>query len=493
MGVRSYIRARSLPSWQTLGLVAEQAIMTGGLHGLVRGRIAAIGVQAVLIHDSDAAATVAFSNGLLASDYGFESTEAALVAADKVWKSPRSSIRAQSLQLTARALVNIARGDFNQAEKQSLEAVVRDHEQPAPVFALGRARYRQGNLEGARRAFQAALVREPDFIEARVALAEVLLDGGKPALAFETLMHSPQKILEHSRAQLVIAQIQAVHTSVEAQTDWLKTCRSDHLNSPHIAALCDLVQAEVAWGAHDFPAVVRHAANVERHRPVDPRVLSRASQLLASLGLVDQANRFLQQATRMASSLFPGIRWGYTAVELGRGRLVEMPTELALSSSLIGSSMMTRIALASAGMEALEAAMASLQKDQDLRVPIVDSFALFLRTKKDAKLFADVRPNDPTGAYVKGLQARLAGDLPVAFQWLARALAEHGDACRAAGEFLAVCHALARTPARDAFEFIKTKNKSCINLPAALAALDAPKGKSLKTGRRAPREPKDLE
>jgi tetratricopeptide (TPR) repeat protein len=449
-------------------------------------------VQAVLSQNSDAAATVAFSNALLASDYGLDSTAAALVAADDVLRLRKVSPRSQSLQLTSRALVSVARGDFKEAEKQALQAVSFDHEQPAPVFALGRARYRQGNLEGARRAFQAALVRDPDFTEARVALAEVMLDCGQPTLAQETLTYATHRYQHHTRGQLVLWELQAAQ-AVDATTGWLKPCKSDSKSSPYIAAFCELVQAEQAWQSSDFQAVIAHARVIVNHRPIDPRVVGRAAQLLASLGFVDQSKRLTVEAARFASSRFPALRWAQTAIDLGRGKLVEMPPDLGLASSLVAPSLMVRIALASAGIDALSLAMVSLQKDHFSKGPILDSFSVFLRTRDDSIVTSKSNTRDPVEAYIRGLHARLAGDLPAAVRWLASALHNHGDACRAAGEYLAVCRGLQLMPVAEAFDFLKAENTNCVNLSAALAALNGPVPKSRKQERHEKKQLRDLE
>jgi hypothetical protein len=286
-------------------------------------------------------------------------------------------------------------------------------------------------------------------------------------------------------------EIQAALASDEPNEMQSIHCPSDKPSSSYIAGFCELVQAERAWRSHQFLAVIEHASKVAKHRPIDPRVAGRTAQLLASLGFVDQANHFAREAARFSGPRFPALRWAQTAIQLGRGRLVEMPSELGLSSSLIAPSIMARIALASAGIEALSLAMESLQKDHFTTGPILDSFAKFLQVRQHAKLSADVPANDPVEAYVKGLHARLAGDLPGAVQWLAVALSVHGDACRAAGEYLAVCRALEQVPAAEAFEFLKTKNTGCVNLPAALAALKVPFSKSRKSAMR--EKLKDLE
>jgi len=54
---------------------------------------------------------------------------------------------------------------------------------------------------------------------------------------------------------------------------------------------------------------------------------------------------------------------------------------------------------------------------------------------------------------------------PRAAEQLSHALAGHGDACRAAGEYIAVLRALKRKPAREVFAGLRSENAGCVNLP----------------------------
>jgi hypothetical protein len=69
----------------------------------------------------------------------------------------------------------------------------------------------------------------------------------------------------------------------------------------------------------------------------------------------------------------------------------------------------------------------------------------------------------PVAAYVAGLRARLAGDLEGAARHLSKALAGHGDACRAAGEYLVVMRMLRREVGNE-LEELRSENRGCINL-----------------------------
>jgi hypothetical protein len=67
-------------------------------------------------------------------------------------------------------------------------------------------------------------------------------------------------------------------------------------------------------------------------------------------------------------------------------------------------------------------------------------------------------------AYLDGVAAELAGDLPRAAARLRQALSGHGDACRAAGEYVAALRAQRLRPDRAAFAPLRAENAHCVNL-----------------------------
>jgi len=67
-------------------------------------------------------------------------------------------------------------------------------------------------------------------------------------------------------------------------------------------------------------------------------------------------------------------------------------------------------------------------------------------------------------AYLDGLAAQLDGDQPRAAERFGHALAGHGDACRAAGEYVAALRAQKRRPERAVFAPLRAENAGCINL-----------------------------
>jgi hypothetical protein len=462
VSVEVYLRSRAKTHWRRMEVAAERELLGGGLQGLLRARAMALG-GAAIVDDEEAAATVALASAMLASEYGLEEGNAALSAADSIEAAPRASARAQSLKLASRALVEATAGHAAQAEALARQSVSLGHKQASPLFALGRERFRQGDLAGAGHAFQAALVREPGFVEARAAWAEVWLELGEPGRAKEGLLVALRKTPDHGRAGLLL--VEASGDSLDGRAvDWETICARDEAKSPFLAGACDLAHAQRAWHGRDRDAAIRFATVAGQRRPAEPRLLGRAAQLLASLGAVDQASACLDQATRIASPSLPSLRWAKIAVELGRGQLVNPPQDLPLGSSPWAAMLVARIALASGGVKALTAAL------PDLRNGSTEIDALALLLESDVAEPSAATAMDPAQAYVQGFKARLAGKPRLAVALLAKALYGHGDACRAAGEYVAVCGLLGRAADAGAFAALAGENRGCVNLPAMAAA-----------------------
>ena len=72
--------------------------------------------------------------------------------------------------------------------------------------------------------------------------------------------------------------------------------------------------------------------------------------------------------------------------------------------------------------------------------------------------------DDPLQAYLDGLSAQLAGDLVRSTERFGHALSGHGDACHAAGEYVAALRAQKRRPDSTAFARLRAENARCVNL-----------------------------
>jgi hypothetical protein len=465
VSVEVYLRSRARTHWRGMERAAERELLGGGLQGLLRARAMALG-GAAIADDEEAAATVALASAMLASDYGLDETAAALTAADAIDAALTASPRAQALELASRALVELVAGQPARAAALAHQSIAQGHRQASPLFALGRARFRQGDLPAAGSAFQAALVREPGFAEARAAWAEVWLEWGERDRARDALVGVLRRTPDHGRAGLLLAELGA--DAPGGREAWPSICKRDEAASPVMAAACDLARAEEAWRRHARGAAIGFAENAGRRRPAAPRLLGRAAQLLASLGAVDLASASLDEAIRVGHPNLPSLRWARIAVVLGRGQLANPPDGLPATSSPWAPALLTRIALASGGIPALTAALP--ERDDGNRD--LHALAALVETGASGDA-AQATAAAPVRAYVQGLRARLAGKTALAADLLAGALHGHGDACRAAGEYLAVCRELGRVPEASAFAALAGENSRCVNLPAALAAANA--------------------
>jgi tetratricopeptide (TPR) repeat protein len=411
---------------------------------------------ASVVDDAEPAATIALASAMLVSEYGLDEAASARAAANAVEAAPSASERAQSLKLASRALLEVAAGHLDEAEGLVRQSLSLGHKQASPLFVLGRVRLRQGNLAAASHAFQAALVREPNFIEARVAWAEAWIEQGEPEKARENLLKALEHTPDHSRARLLLTEVDP--TAVDLRES--STCARDEGKSPFIASACALIRAQRAARSDDSSQAVRSAEVACLQRPADPWVLGRAAGVLAAMGNVDQAAACLDEATRIANRSLPSLRWGQVGIELGRGKLVDLADAPKVAASPWAPLFVVRNALASGGIKALTVAL----REVAAKGPQIEAFESLAQAGSGAATLAAVA-RDPVRNYLKGMQARLQGKPALAAELLAKALEEHGDACRAAGEYLAASRELGRTPDDDALGWLRRENSQCVNLP----------------------------
>jgi hypothetical protein len=168
---------------------------------------------------------------------------------------------------------------------------------------------------------------------------------------------------------------------------------------------------------------------------------------------------------RIASPSLPSLRWAQVAVDLGRGRLVDLAGGPKVASSPWAPIFIARNALASGGIKALATVLGELAG----KSPQLDPFVALARGHATAPALAAVA-SDPFRSYLAGMQARLEGNTALAVELLARALEAHGDACRAAGEYLGACRELGRAPDDTALAWLRRENAHCANLPELVSA-----------------------
>jgi tetratricopeptide (TPR) repeat protein len=423
------------------------------------GRAQAVGRRLVLADpgDREAAAALGLTNAVLAVDYGLGTTQEAAEALSHAGRGGPSAGTAAA----AEAMLALRRGDLDGAARAAAAASAAAPDLPHPLYALGRARALAGDLPGAARALEAAIVKAPGFAAARVAWAELRLDRGDAATARTTLegvlTGSPRDV----RAGLLLDEAEAALGDTTPGT-LRAACVRDRWQPPAVTAGCALgraARARRAGARGEARAEVDRAADAA---PDEPRLLARIALALAQLGEVDRAAALAARARRLAAPEMPLLAWAEAAIALGRGRASRLP-ERARPADPEARLLVARAALASGGLGALDAALAAL--GPTARAGDADLAALARLGLKAPPATPPTGADDPVGAYVDGLRAQLAGDIPRAADRFRLALAGHGDACRAAGEYLGARRALKLGADPGALAALRADNRSCVNLP----------------------------
>jgi len=421
--------------------------------------------------DEGARAALALAGSLLAVDCGLPLTKDVVDVAAGSTESNGSDDRAQSDAASARALLRVAAGEPAAAIAEAEAVVARAPGLPQPLYALARARARAGDLVGASRALEAAMVIGPAFVPARLAWAEVRLDLGDPGTAAEALRALPNPDL---RARLLLDEVERTrgpHAPDAAAAALDTACDPPQLTDALEVAGCALRDATRARMAGDRVRARASAVAAAEAGPSDPRLLSEIAQLLAELGAVDRAATLVARAQRLAAPHMPALAWAEFAVGLGRGRTPAQPAP-PFPPAPEGPLLEMRSALAVGGVGALAAlvtrggaAERSGDPDRDQLARLADPASGPATASPAAAGSGARRDDEPLRAYVDGLRARLAGNLPLAAERFSHALAGHGDACRAAGEYGAILRALKRKPDSRVFSALRTENAGCVNLP----------------------------
>ena len=116
------------------------------------------------------------------------------------------------------------------------------------------------------------------------------------------------------------------------------------------------------------------------------------------------------------------------------------------------------------GLGALGKALSGLGADARTRDADLERLGR-LTSRKPRPAPAGGDGSDPMQAYLDGLAAQLDGELVKATERFEHALSGHGDACRAAGEYMAASRAQKRRPDPAVFARLRAENGRCVNLP----------------------------
>jgi len=434
-------------------------IERGGVADL--GRAQAVGRRLAFSspRDRDAAARWAFASAALAADYGVDSSRETADALARVG-STASDDTASVIAAAARALELLHAGDRDAAGRLAADGAGAETEQPHPLYALGRARARNGDLPGSARALEAAMIRAPAFAAARTAWAEVQLDLGDAKTARTTLQALLAQSPKDVRAALLLNEAEDA-LGEPATGSTAASCPNERWLPPAILASCTLARATRARrdGARlQARALAETAAGIA---PDEPRLLARTGMVLCQLGAVDRGAALVERAKKFTAPGAPALAWAAAAVTLGRGHAGTLPAGARPADPELRL-LVARESLAAGGVGALSAALDEL--GSSARAHDVD-LATLAALRPSSPAVTRGAGDEPVRAYVEGLRARLDGKLDVAADRLRHALAGHADACRAAGEYRATLRALKQKPEPSAFAALRAENSGCVNLP----------------------------
>ena len=432
--------------------------------------------------DRDAAGLLAFADAALAVDYGLPTAAEAARVIGAGERAPAPPAAADTLSATggpaeaALALLALRAGQVPAGVTRAVAAATRWPESPHPLYALGRARALRGDLPNAVRALDAAAVRAPGFLAARVAAAEARLDLGDAKGARDALAPVLARAPDDLRARLLQDQIEVALGENENVT-LAAACPAPRGTWPpdYVRASCALARAASARRDGRRAEALRFVTMAAELAPDEPRLLGRTALLLAQLGAVDRAAGLVSRAERLAAPTVPALAWAVSAIGLGRGRVTGLPRGPRPGDPEVRL-LAARAALAAGGPAELRAVLAGLGAPAVAGDADLQSFANLAHAAATTgaggsaggaggESFEDTHAteDDPVHAYVEGLAAQLRGDQLGAAEQFFHALADHGDACRAAGEYVATVRALKAPADPAAWSALEAENTGCVN------------------------------
>jgi tetratricopeptide (TPR) repeat protein len=395
--------------------------------------------------DGDLAATVAFADSLLASDWGLPVATESLQAAESAERARPASASRTALLESARAITAAAHGRLGDARagaERALAAGAGGHE---ARFAGGRVKFLAGELGAARVDLERALDSAPSFGAAALDHAAVLIDAGEAATSAAELEKYLAQRRTDVRARLLLAEAgRAAARSVDREAV-RSACKDQGSTPPPVRAFCALDAAASARLEGDRAGAVKNARSAAVSGVLGlhaARGAAQAALLLASLGEIDAASEALGKVKDHVGTSFAPRVWAEAAVALGRGEKVSSAT-LATPPGPEARLVAARMAFAQGGPAALAATLGRMGPAAVDYDPELKSFsALAVEGRLSARLRADLDRRAAKGsavaAYVAGRSALAAGDRRTAGRRLARALRGHGDACEAARLLLTI-------------------------------------------------------
>jgi tetratricopeptide (TPR) repeat protein len=447
----------------------DSALSSGSFDRLVRVRDRARAALAGAEPDGDALVRLALAEAFLALDHGVPGAKSAEATLGRLRPGDQGNSQRLALVEAARALLALADGDRNTARQHVDAGLARAGANPPPVLLLASARVRTlaGDTAGAGKDLDLALQLAPDFVPVVADWAAQRLDSGDAVAARRVAREFLAKNKAASRVQLVLADAERAL----GESGWTKhielACHDESRGSRALRAACSLASALHARLDGERSTAVRKARAAGQIFD-DPRVLGDSALVLASLGEIDAADEVLARARKLADDTAVPLAWANLAIRLGRGQtdgtasLAERPAQperhlVALRALYLrggGAAMAAAIKTVPAGASEI---------DTDLRTFAELGRERGVSRSDRAMLERRAERGSPVAAFVLGIVAAREDDHKQAARWLDKALAGHGDACRAALLYLSALQAQERPsqPDRVALRALHARNAQC--------------------------------
>jgi tetratricopeptide (TPR) repeat protein len=447
----------------------ESALSCGSFDRLMRARDRARVALAGPAPDADALLSLALADAFSALDHGVPGAKSAEEALRRLPAGDRPNPQRLALVETVRALLALAAGDRETARQHVDVGLAWAGAKPPPALLLASARVRTlaGDSSGAGKALDLAIQSAPDSALVVADWAAQRLDSGDAIAARRVTREFLAKNKAASRVHLVAADAERAL----GESGWSKhielACRGEGRTSRALRAACSLASALDARLDGERSAAVRKA-RAAGQASEDPRVLADSALVLASLGEIDAADEVLARARKLADDTAVPLAWADLAVRLGRGQ-VDLRTPSAVRPAQPERHL---VALRAVYLKGGGAALAAVIKDvppgqseidADLRTFIELGREGGVARSDRAALERRADRGSPVASFVVGVLAAREDDHKQAARRLEKALAGHGDACRAALLYLSALQAQDRPspPNRAALLALHARNAQC--------------------------------
>jgi tetratricopeptide (TPR) repeat protein len=447
----------------------DRSLYSGVLEHLLRARdLARMSLESGS-PDADSLARLGLLNAFLVDDYAMEARKDAEDALHRAGVSAEGNKERAALIASARSLLAHAAGQ-RIAARQFADAALAATAPDFSAFALlasARARSVVGDTEGVARDLDRAIGIAPELSPVVVDWATSRLDGGDPVAARRALVTLLEQNQENSRALLLLAQAERALGEPNWTKSLEKACRGDAKISRSIRAACAVGSAVQARIEGDRVGAIRKARAVSQISE-DPQVLGQASLLLALLGETDAAEEVLDQGRKVADPANVSLVWADLAIRLGRGETVAASHSLEHPAGPERDLVALRAAYARSGSVGLAAAFKVLPPgiqdiDWDVRAYAALGHEGGSPKPELAALEKRGEKGGPAASYVLGVLAAQDKDYKLAMRRLDKALALHGDACRAAILYLDAVKRVGRgaQPNKPSLRNVRSHNAKC--------------------------------